>query len=111
MTTGNAVAMRILVAVFASFGGVMTCAPVFSFLIESTPEKNRSSIIACMSSMFFLEGYLASLLATWFISAASGYVLNIFGFEFSEMALVFLGGSVFIFMASLSLISKRNKIK
>ena len=108
MNPGNAVCLKIISRFIGSIGGATLGASLFVFQMESLPKEKRASCLACLSSVFFLVGMLASWLTTGFISLAKGFSVNAFGIEFSEMNLVFIVGSVIFGLSSIPVIMSKK---
>ena len=108
MTPENAFVIRIIIAVLTSLAQASYAPSSFLFLTESLPTENRSSYIACASSVFYFISYVTSLMATWFISVANGFKINVLGFDFSEVGIVFIFGTMLLLSAGFY-ISKQKK--
>lgn len=109
MNPDNMIATKICAALFFAVAWSMLDVATVNFNMEYVPENNRSSYLACSSSVFSLMGTVASWLTTWYISFASGFSLNIFGIDFSEMNLVFIVGSLLIFTGSMYLFFQKRR--
>ena len=109
MTNENALVMRIISAVLFAVAYTMYCPAHFSFLTETLPKGNRSSYIACTSSVFYLIGYVSSLVTTWFIGTANGFKVNISGFELSEIGIIFTIGSALLVVAGFYIMRQKKK--
>ena len=111
MNPANAVCLKIISLFISSVCGAMLGAGLFVYQMESLPKEKRASCLACLSSVLFLVGTLASWATTWFISVAKGFSVNAFGIEFSEMNLVFVIGSIILAASALPVIMSKKQEK
>lgn len=109
MTKENCVPLRICVEVFFALAWAILDVSSIMFQMEFIPEKNRASYIACSSTLFSLIAIAASWLTTFIISFANGFKIKLFGMDFSEMNIIFAVGSIFIFIASMTLFFTKKK--
>ena len=110
-TPENAFVIRILFAVLCALGQVMIMTPLFLFMAASLPDANRASCMAATNLLFLPFSYGAALLTTWFIGIANGMTFNILGYEFSEMGMVFVVGSLILVIDAIVVVFNKKARK
>ena len=89
MTAENVIIMRICVEVLFTIAWAFIDVATLPTQLAFIPEEKRGSYIACYTTLIMMLSTAVSWSVTAVVSLFNGFKVNLFGFEFSEMNLMF----------------------
>lgn len=90
MNQGNAYVMIIITILLSAItnGGYGLSKNIYLF--ESMPEEKKDTFIVCINTLLFAVSYILSLFVTFYLANTASFKLNLGGFAFDNMNLLFL---------------------